>query len=270
MIKSLQDAKITDLLPRIVAEQVWVKALAEALSIVHQITMDYAKNSQIYTAIDTAPETVLDALAVNWKIDWYDTDYPIDKKRRMVKTALDVRRLMGTTYAARMQADAIYPGTKLEEWFDYNGEPGCFRLFVDITGTSEEDPAVVYDMAEMEHRLTAAKRWSTQLDNLSYVVLHKIVLKKKVEAWAHTPPFCGAIYCGTWWTPATMGHSERARLLHPAGVGGYAYQPDFTGTLPERATEGYSVCGAVNCGAVTAAFVSASGFSGEIRCGTLP
>ena len=65
MIKSLRDARMTDGLPRIVARQDWVQAFAEALGAVHGLTMDYAQNSQIYTAIDTTPEVVLDALAVN-------------------------------------------------------------------------------------------------------------------------------------------------------------------------------------------------------------
>lgn len=119
MIKSLRDAQITDGLPRIVREQPWVKALSMAAAVLHKKTMDYIDGSQIYTAIDSVAEPVLDALAVNWKIDWYDTGYDIDRKRRIVKTALTIRRTMGTVGAVRAQADAIYPGSTLEEWFEY-------------------------------------------------------------------------------------------------------------------------------------------------------
>ena len=78
MIKSLRDAQIIDGLPRIVREQPWVKALSMAAAVLHKKTMDYIDGSQIYTAIDSVAEPVLDALAVNWKIDWYDTGYDID------------------------------------------------------------------------------------------------------------------------------------------------------------------------------------------------
>ena len=77
MIKSLREARIVDGVPRIVAGQEWVQALSEALGVLHEKTLDFADASQIYTALDTAPEDVLDALAVNWKIDWYDTDYTV-------------------------------------------------------------------------------------------------------------------------------------------------------------------------------------------------
>ena len=62
MIKSLRDAQIIDGLPRIVREQPWVKALSMAAAVLHKKTMDYIDGSQIYTAIDSVAEPVLDAL----------------------------------------------------------------------------------------------------------------------------------------------------------------------------------------------------------------
>lgn len=110
MIKSLKDARITDALPRIVAGQDWVIALSNALGVQHEQTIQFADDSQIYTNLDNVSEDILDTLAINWKIDWYDTDYSIEQKRRIIKMAILVRRLMGTPYATRIQADAIYPG----------------------------------------------------------------------------------------------------------------------------------------------------------------
>ena len=109
MIKSLRQARITDGLPRVLARQEWVIALSEALGLALGKTLDYTDESQIYTRLDTAPETVLDVLAVDWKIDWYDTELTVEQKRRIVKTALTVRRLMGTAAAVKLQVHAIYP-----------------------------------------------------------------------------------------------------------------------------------------------------------------
>ena len=121
---------------------------------------------------------VLDALAVNWKIDWYDTGYDIEQKRRIVKTALNIRRTMGTAGAARTQADAIYPGTKLEEWFEYGGTHGKFRLRVNITTVEERQKFAAMTIAEIERRLfcsiwatsvsAAAKRFSAHLEEVEY------------------------------------------------------------------------------------------------------
>ena len=128
MIKSLRQARITDGLPRVLARQEWVIALSEALGLALGKTLDYTDESQIYTRLDTAPEAVLDVLAVDWKIDWYDTELTVEQKRRIVKTALTVRRLMGTAAAVKLQVHAIYPEATVTEWFQYDGRPGCFRV----------------------------------------------------------------------------------------------------------------------------------------------
>jgi phage tail P2-like protein len=252
MIKSLRDARITDGLPRVVARQDWVQAFAEALGVVHSLTMDYAQNSQIYTAIDTTPEVVLDALAVNWKIDWYDTGFSIEQKRRIVKTAMDVRRTMGTAYATRLQADAIYPGTMVEEWFEYQGEAGTFRLCIDVTGSTATEPVEAAPPDEMEERLTMAKRWSAHMESLSYMVRHRLKTRCTVNSWLTEQPVCGLVRCGEVWMQSTLGWSEQrpARLLPMAEP--FAISPDLTGTLPEVAALGASI-GAAAVGACDAA-----------------
>lgn len=168
MIKSLKDAEIRDGLPRIVGEQAWARALSMAVLALHRQTMAYIDGSQIYTAIDTVDEAVLDALAVNWKIDWYDTEYDIAQKRRIVKTALNIRRTMGTVAAVKAQADAIYPGSTLEEWFEYGGDPGKFRLRVNIMTVEEQEKFAAMTLQEIERRLAAAKRFSAHLEEVEY------------------------------------------------------------------------------------------------------
>lgn len=271
MIKSLREARIVDGVPRIVAGQEWVQALSEALAVLHEKTLDFADASQIYTALDTAPEVILDALAVNWKIDWYDTDYTLEQKRRIVKTALTVRRLMGTVRAVRLQADAVYPGTELEEWFNYGGDPGYFRLFVNITDTDEQHPMAAMSQDEMERRLVTAKRWSAHLESFSYMIRHALLLGAKVTRWAVRPPICGTIYCGTWWEPSTLGHSERAAILANAGPEAFPISPELSGTLPSPSAAGYSVCGGVMSGGAAIAYAQAGAPAGTDQlCGTLP
>ncbi|MBQ2698057.1 MAG: phage tail protein I [Clostridia bacterium] len=168
MIKSLLDARLLDAIPRVLSEQDWVKALSDALALLHQRTLALADQSQIYTALDTTPEPVLDALAGSWRVEWYDYGYDLEKKRRILKTALTVRRLMGTAAAAKLQAEAVYPGTTLAEWFEHGGPPGTFRLYVNAGEIEHEGPLAVFSRVELEQRLTAAKRWSAHLEQVVY------------------------------------------------------------------------------------------------------
>lgn len=174
MIKSLRDTRLTDALPRIVRAQDWVYTLSDAWGRVHVQTLRLADESQIYTALDIVPEHILDALAVNLKIDWYDTGYRMEQKRRIVKTAIEVRRRMGTVRAVRMQLNAIYPGTDLTEWFQYGGSPHHFRIKIPIA------EAVTLEMLErLVRSINMVKRLSSWLDEI-HIVLP--VLEKALHA----------------------------------------------------------------------------------------
>lgn len=261
MIKSLTDAHVADALPRIVASQDWVAALSEAVNLMHRRTMQYINDSQIYTDIGNASEEVLDALAVNWKIDWYDTGYAIEQKRRIIQTALTVRRLMGTVSAVKLQIDAIFPETELEEWFDYGGDPGTFRLYLNVTETT---PSKIYSAKEIERRLITAKRWSAHLESMSYMIKRGVSIGSKVEIWAIRPPLCGTIYCGTYWMPSTLGRTESHSIVVAPKAEGFTVQPKFAGTLPVPSTVGYSVCGKMVCAGVSDAFVGNPEFAGTL------
>lgn len=239
MIKSLRDARIVDGLPRIVAGQDWVQAMSYALAPLVEQALVFADASQIYTELDTASETVLDALAVNCKIDWYDTAYDLERKRKLVKTALIIRRLMGTVHAVKVQSNIIYPGTIIEEWFEYDGTPGCFRLYVDITDTSPEHPLTLMPPSEMERRLVTSKRWSAHLESFAYQIKHALLIGADVSVWAYHAPICGTIYCGTYWEYKSPGYSVHCGVLQSGASVGYAYNCEpaglpFCGTLPEE------------------------------------
>lgn len=49
MIKDLRDARLVDAVPRVVAGQDWVRALSEAVGVLHERTLRYIDDSQIYT-----------------------------------------------------------------------------------------------------------------------------------------------------------------------------------------------------------------------------
>ena len=91
---------------------------------------------RIISNIDGLNETVLDILARDFKVDWYDPNYSLEEKRRTVKSSWRVHKTLGTKAAVETAIRAIYPLTTVEEWFEYNGEPYHFRLNIDITSDS--------------------------------------------------------------------------------------------------------------------------------------
>ena len=93
-----------------------------------------AKLGVLYANIDILPEVVLDILAYDFKVDWWDTSYSLEEKRKTLKDSWQVHRMMGTKAAVEMGISSIYPSTKVEEWFEYDGDPYYFRLRINAAG----------------------------------------------------------------------------------------------------------------------------------------
>ena len=68
--------------------------------------------------IDGLEEAVLDILAHDFKVDWYDPEYSLEEKRRTLKDNWLVHRRLGTKYAVRTALNAVYPETIVQEWFE--------------------------------------------------------------------------------------------------------------------------------------------------------
>lgn len=90
----------------------------------------------IYPRIDELPEKLLDILAYDFKVDWWDQNFTLEEKRQVFKDSWYVHQHLGTKAAVETAIRAIYPLTQVEEWFEYGGEPYHFRLNIDITSDS--------------------------------------------------------------------------------------------------------------------------------------
>ena len=88
---------------------------------------------RVISNIDGLNETVLDILAWDFKVDWWDPEYSIEEKRRTLKGSWRVHKTLGTKAAVETAIRAIYPGTRVLEWWEYGGEPYHFRLDINIT-----------------------------------------------------------------------------------------------------------------------------------------
>ena len=127
---------LVETLPLALRNDPSVVALAEALADVLVARLPEIDRLLIYPAIDTLDEPLLDILAYDYKVDWWDPEYTLEEKRRTLKDSWRVHKLLGTKAAVERAIRAIYPETTVEPWFDYEGEPYHFRLRINITSDS--------------------------------------------------------------------------------------------------------------------------------------
>lgn len=92
----------------------------------------------IYSRIDELPEDLLDILAVDFKVDWYDPNADIATKRNMLKDNFYVHRHRGTRAAVVTAISDVWPDSTLEEWFEYGGDPYHFRVILTAEYSQDE------------------------------------------------------------------------------------------------------------------------------------
>lgn len=83
---------------------------------------------KIYNRIDRLPEPLLDILAHDFKVDWWNTEYTLEEKRRTLKDSWHVHRTLGTKYAVVTAISALCQRAVVQEWWEYGGAPYTFRL----------------------------------------------------------------------------------------------------------------------------------------------
>lgn len=157
MIK-LREARITDAIPAAAARQPWVKALSETWLALAQSALMHTDTTRLYTNIDGLSETLLDALAIELRTPNYNESYDIEKKRAIIKESMPYYNTMGTKEAVVNVIRGIYGQSAVEEWFEYNGTPGCFRIRI--------EPERAMDVLDCLERIEHAKRASAKLDEL--------------------------------------------------------------------------------------------------------
>lgn len=268
MIK-LTDARLTDALPKTLAEQPWVQALAEASRKMRRRVMAYADRTRLFCDIDEASEEALDALAVELQTPLYKNDYPLTVKRQIVKNSMLYYIRSGTRGAVEELLADIYQGAEVEEWFEYGGEPNYFRVAIDISRTTV--PVAEMIPSELESWLYSVKRASSALESLSYMIRHAITIGCKVEAFLQSPPECGTLECGTYPEASTLGWSAGAWLQIAGRADAYLVSPPECGTVPEISTVGWSIDAAISqAGSVAEAFVIEPPEAGTAEAGEKP
>lgn len=135
---NLYDSNITDILPEAFSESPKVKALGYALNKAMQRLMNYCKNIGIYNSIDTAPEEILDLLALELKTQYYDDSQSVEVKRNLIKNTLIWYMKTGTPASVEEAVVAVFGDGKIEEWFEYGGEPYHFKVYTSSLNSTDE------------------------------------------------------------------------------------------------------------------------------------
>lgn len=119
---------------------------------------------ELYARIDELSEPLLDILANDFKIDWWNNDFDIAAKRDTLKKAWEIHRIIGTPAAVNLALSAIYENAEIEEWYNYGGEPFHYGVKIE---TGEKYPD--YDMLiQLLSRIRFYTNLRSKLDHISF------------------------------------------------------------------------------------------------------
>lgn len=160
----LSDLDFIKLIPQFMQDDLAVRGLAAGIdSIVPGLATELEKLST-WDCIDKLSEAELDELAWELNILWYDTGASIEVKRELVKTSDQVYKKLGTKWAVENVITTYFGEGYIEEWFQYSGDPGRFRVYSTNPTLNESK------FAEFLNILNKVKRASAKLDGV-YITL---------------------------------------------------------------------------------------------------
>ncbi len=135
----LKDCQIEKLLPLFMRKEKDDLAIARNLDPVIRMFGEKVEICSDWGYIDVLPEEFIDALAWELDVDWYNpkADRPLSVKRELVKNADEVHRHLGTKAAVESVATDIFGSGHVEEWFEFGGTPGTFKLWTGQILTSD-------------------------------------------------------------------------------------------------------------------------------------
>lgn len=153
---TLDDYKIKEHLPSSIDRQN-IRDLAEVLDVKLQEINAMSEIVLLYPRIDELPENIIDALAEQFHVDFYDAAMTLPQKRTVVKNSIAWHRKKGTPSVVEEMVQTVFESAHVEEWFEYGGKPYFFR--VTLITAPLKDKAVLDRLVDAINKTKNVRSW---------------------------------------------------------------------------------------------------------------
>ena len=166
----LNDIDLIKLLPQFMRDDVAVRGLSAGINEVVRDLAESLKLLSTWDYIDQLSEVELDELAWELNIQWYDTGATLEVKRNLIKNSDKVFQRLGTKWAVENIINTYFGEGHVEEWFEYGGEPGHFRVLSPNPSLNDEG---LFDFLNL---LNKVKRASAKLDGVIITLAGQMIM----------------------------------------------------------------------------------------------
>jgi P2-related tail formation protein len=167
----LKDMEFIELLPVFMRKDAANIGLSKGVDKVIKMFAAYGWHLSVWPAIDDLTEDELDELAWELNITWCERSADLEAKRKIIKGSDEVKRNLGTGWAVEQIISAYFGSGYIEEWFEYDGEPGHFKVFSSNPSITQEN------LNKFLRILEKVKRKSAHLETISIGLTGKNYLR---------------------------------------------------------------------------------------------
>ncbi len=117
----------------------------------------------LYPRIDELSSELVDALAIQFHVDFYDTTLSLEKRRELVKNSIRWHMKKGTKSVVQELVETVFDSGVVSEWFEYGGAPYHFR--VTLQNESDITPEKLALVAKVANAVKNVRSW---LDGIGF------------------------------------------------------------------------------------------------------
>lgn len=154
----MYDTPLSRFMPRAFVQDEETLALINAIDGEMQPALDAVASINYMRSPQEWDSDLTDELAWQNHVDFYESALPVEQRRELVKGAYMFHRKKGTNGAVKDLINLLFADGRVEDWYEYGGQPGHFRVLT-------SDTTVTTDRAlEFVRALDSVKRLSAKLD----------------------------------------------------------------------------------------------------------
>lgn len=228
-MNNIYDMDFTQFLPNALAHDEKIVALAKSVAEQLLTVGGHLDDVLIYSRFDELPEALVDVLAYDMHVDWYDYSYPLDVKRALVRDSVKVHKRMGTKYAVETALGGLWPQSEVEEWFQYGGDPHYFRVVCDVT-----EQRITVSYKQLINAVRMYKRLSSYLESVVYQARVECIIQTHADYFIYSNPQTGRLAAGTYPQRNVKGGTADAAIIIGTEAAGFVFTNPQTGTNPQR------------------------------------
>lgn len=162
-MNKLNDVKLQSILPASIAGDVAVLDICTAIDEALRRLSAQSELVLLLPRLDELPERIVDELAWQYHVDFYDHAAMLTKKRDLVRQAIAWHKRKGTPAAVEEVCAAVFKTARVYENWEYGGEPYHFQVRLIEEGIPNQ--AVVDNLHRAIKETKNTRSW---LDGLSF------------------------------------------------------------------------------------------------------